>query len=50
VPVIISTGYENMLQDAREGLMPHAAPIELISKPWCDAAFLALVRRFLPQA
>lgn len=50
VPVIVSTGYEDMLQDEREALMPYAAPIETLSKPWSDAAFLALVRRFLPQA
>jgi CheY-like chemotaxis protein len=50
VPVIVSTGYEYMLWDEREALMPYAAPIVTISKPWSNAAFLDLARRFLSQA
>jgi CheY-like chemotaxis protein len=49
VPVIISTGYHDLPHDVREALLPLAAPVETISKPWGEAQFLNLVRRFLPQ-
>jgi CheY-like chemotaxis protein len=49
VPVIVSTGYEYMLWGEREALMPYAAPIKTLSKPWSNATFLTLARRFLSQ-
>jgi CheY-like chemotaxis protein len=49
VPVIVSTGYQDLSHDVCEALRPYAAPIKLISKPWGEDAFLELMRRFLPQ-
>jgi hypothetical protein len=49
VPVIISTGYQDLPHDMREALLPFAAPLKVMSKPWDVATFLDLVRRFLPQ-
>ncbi|MGG5891134.1 hypothetical protein ACLF3G_29105 [Falsiroseomonas sp. HC035] len=48
--MIVSTGYQDLSGDERALLSPFAAPVEVISKPWNEAQFLDLVRRFLPQA
>jgi CheY-like chemotaxis protein len=50
VPVIVSTGYQDLPHDMREALLPFAAPLEVMSKPWNEATFADLVRQFLPQA
>ncbi|MGG5891132.1 response regulator [Falsiroseomonas sp. HC035] len=50
VPVIVSTGYQDLSHEMREALSPFAAPLEVISKPWSEAVFLDLVRRLLRQA
>ena len=50
VPVIISTGYGNLSGDEREALLPFAAPLEVMLKPWGEDQLRDLVLRFLPQA